>query len=308
LREMSTNEDAQAVVATHSPSVIRRVPPEDIRYLRLDPQRSTVVTGIVLPPKSDEAHKFVREAVRAYPELYFSRLVILGEGDSEEVVLQRLLQAQGIGDDESSISIVPLGGRHVNHFWRLLWALGIPHLTLLDLDLARYQGGWGRVHYASKELQKYLAPGSVFTDQNIGQIPAWNAATRLLEAAAARDYWLGHLEANGVYFSYPLDLDFAMLSSFPDQYAAPPPAARTPPDDVTLKSVLGKSHSDSAQYTTEQLGLFASYHSFFKVGSKPAAHLAALINISDESLRGSAPSSLTRLTQRVQAVLAGLPE
>ncbi len=181
LREMSTNEDAQAVVVTHSPSVIRRVPPEDIRYLRLDPQRSTVVSGIVLPPKSDEAHKFVREAVQAYPELYFSRLVILGEGDSEEVVLQRLLQAQGTGDDESSISIVPLGGRHVNHFWRLLWALGIPHLTLLDLDLARYQGGWGRVHYASKELQKYLAPGSVFTDQNIGQIPAWNAATRLLE-------------------------------------------------------------------------------------------------------------------------------
>ena len=308
LREMSSNEDAQAVVATHSPSVIRRVPPEDIRYLRLDPQRATAVSGIVLPPKNDEAHKFVREAVQAYPELYFFRLVVLGEGDSEEIVLQRLLQAHGIGDDESSISIVPLGGRHVNHFWRLLWSLGIPHLTLLDLDLARFGGGWGRVHYASRELQKYLAPGSVFNDQNIGQIPGWNAAARLLEAGESRDFWISHLELNGVYFSSPLDLDFAMLSSFPDQYLAPPPAARAAPDDATLKSVLGKSHSDPAQYSTEQLGLFVSYHSLFKVGSKPAAHLSALINISNESLRSSAPLSLTRLAQRVQAVLAGLPE
>jgi putative ATP-dependent endonuclease of OLD family len=111
-----------------------------------------------------------------------------------------------------------------------------------------------------------------------------------------------------VYFSSPLDLDFAMLSCFPDQYLAPPPAIRGAPDDATLKSVLGKSHSDAAQYSAEQLGLFVSYHSLFKVGSKPAAHLSALINISDLSLRANASLSLTRLAQKVHAVLEGLPE
>ena len=30
--------------------------------------------------------------------------------------------------------MVPLGGRHVNHFWRLVHDLAIPHLTLLDLN------------------------------------------------------------------------------------------------------------------------------------------------------------------------------
>ena len=100
----------------------------------------------------------MREAVEAFPELYFARLVLLGEGDSEQVVLPRLLSAQGVGVDLSSISIAPLGGRHVNHFWRLLNALGIPYLTLLDLDVARHGGGWGRVRYVCKQLREF--PGS----------------------------------------------------------------------------------------------------------------------------------------------------
>ena len=41
-----------------------------------------------------------------------------------------------------SVCVVPLGGRHVNHFWRLLERLEIPYVTLLDLDSGRFQGGW----------------------------------------------------------------------------------------------------------------------------------------------------------------------
>lgn len=44
------------------------------------------MTKIKMPPnKKGEAYKFVREAIQAYPEVYFSRLVILGEGDSEQI-------------------------------------------------------------------------------------------------------------------------------------------------------------------------------------------------------------------------------
>jgi putative ATP-dependent endonuclease of OLD family len=114
--------------------------------MRLNEKRETVVKSITLPPDSNDAHKFVREAVLAYPELYFARLVILGEGDTEEIVLTRMLQARGSAEDVTSVLVVPLGGRHVNHFWRLLRALGIPYLTLLDLDLARHGGGLG-AHY-----------------------------------------------------------------------------------------------------------------------------------------------------------------
>ena len=75
---MTGNGDAQALIATHAPSMLRRVAPERIRYLRLTEGRTSRVTHIQLPDTADEAHKFVREAVQAFPEVYFSRLVVLG--------------------------------------------------------------------------------------------------------------------------------------------------------------------------------------------------------------------------------------
>ncbi|WP_327790544.1 ATP-dependent nuclease, partial [Vibrio anguillarum] len=67
--------DAQALIATHAPSILRRVDPLRIRYLRLTENRNTRIAHIQLPDTDDEAHKFVREAVQAFPEIYFSRLV-----------------------------------------------------------------------------------------------------------------------------------------------------------------------------------------------------------------------------------------
>ena len=166
--------DAQSVIATHAPSMLRRIAPESIRYLRLNGERQTQVATIVMPPEADEAHKYVREAVQAFPEIYFSRLVVLGEGDSEEIVLPRLLKTKGVAADESAISIAPLGGRHVNHFWRLLSSLDIPFITLLDLDLARYQGGWGRVKYAAKQLRQFFGATCEITQQHIDGFHNWN--------------------------------------------------------------------------------------------------------------------------------------
>src|SRR5690606_3403041 len=96
--------------------------------------------------------KFVRSAVLAHPELYFATLVLLGEGDSESIVLPRVLEAHGIELDPLRISVVPLGGRFVHHFWRLLDSLDIKYITLLDLDWGRHGGGWGRVKYAFQQL------------------------------------------------------------------------------------------------------------------------------------------------------------
>src|SRR5581483_7266986 len=173
----------------------KRVTPESIRYLRLDERRTTVVKHIELP-EDEPAYKFVREGVQAFPELYFSRLVVLGEGDSEEIVLPRLMAARGILTDDASVSVVPLGGRHVNHFWRLLNALGIPHVTLLDLDVARHQGGWGRVRYAAKQLLGYanVAPNDL-TDDDIDEIPEWDSENGIMLNDSG---WIERLETLGV--------------------------------------------------------------------------------------------------------------
>jgi putative ATP-dependent endonuclease of OLD family len=110
LTAFANHPDAQSIITTHSPALLRRVAPERIRYLRLDEDRETVVKPIIMPSTEADAYKFVREAVQAFPELYFSRLVVLGEGDSEEIVLPRLFEAQGLSEDAASIVVVPLVG------------------------------------------------------------------------------------------------------------------------------------------------------------------------------------------------------
>jgi putative ATP-dependent endonuclease of the OLD family len=298
LNTMASNEDAQALIATHAPSMLRRVDPERIRYLRLTEARQSRITSIQLPEKADEAHKFVREAVQAFPEIYFSRLVVLGEGDSEEIVLPRLFQAKGAPVDESAVTIAPLGGRHVNHFWRLLAALQIPYLTLLDLDVARYQAGWGRIKYVNDQLTQHR-PDQVLPKDHV--IPKWNSSEeRVLDYPNYRE----RLEERDVFFSHPMDLDFAMLLAYPDAYDV----EYEDPDESTTKAVLGKCHHDSSQYSEDELNLFGTYHQRFKLGSKPAAHIDALTRLTDAELLASMPASLGRLVDAVIAKLAELPE
>lgn len=305
ISEFAKGQNTQALVATHAPSLLRRVAPETIRYLRLDDNRRTVIARVVLPQNEDAA-KYVREGVQAFPELYFSRFVMLGEGDSEEVVLPRLLAARGILTDDASISIVPLGGRHVNHFWRLLHGLGIPHATLLDLDLARYQGGWGRIKYAAKQLLKYGDVENAGLDEDdIAGIPAWDGEQGLL---INDDDWIEYFKDRGVFFSSPLDLDFMMIEAFAEVYHVENDE-REEPDDTTLKAVLGKKHDAvGGQYTDEQLELFDAYHRRFKLGSKPTWHIRAMAALDDAELAADMPAVMTALFDYVEAALESLPE
>ena len=301
LNELVGKGDAQALIATHAPSMLRRVEPQSIRYLRLTETRQTKITKIKMPPSTDEAHKFVREAIQAFPELYFSRLVILGEGDSEEIVLPRILKAKGIPIDESAISVVPLGGRHVNHFWRLLNALKIPFITLLDLDLARHQGGWGRVKYTNDQLGKYSIDEQLPPEMSIAK---WDDDEHLL---LDYDNYITALEEKQVFFSSPMDIDFALLKSFPSAFEHDE-NDNILPTDSKIKAVLGDSYHGIDQYTADEKKLFITYYKRFKLSSKPAAHINALSKLTDTELLAGIPASLDRLADAVIAKLAGLPE
>lgn len=301
LRAACMSADVQGLIATHAPTLLNRVAPEDIRFLRLDADRTTSVRTIVMPPGADEAAKYVREAVLAYPELYFARLVVLGEGDSEQVVLPRVLAAAGIAEDDASVCVVPLGGRHVNHFWRLLERLDIPYVTLLDLDCGRYQAGWGRVSYAAKQINA-IKPGT-FKAEAIDKLPKWNADKDFPLYDEDKGA-LHKLEKYGVYYSSPLDLDLMLLAAYPDAYAV----TTALPDESTKKAVLGKSMANVDRLDDADLELFDEYQKQFKLGSKPASHLLALAKLSDEKLMASLPSPLGRLIADVQKKLETLPE
>lgn len=309
LATLGTQEDAQALIATHAPSMLRRMAPECIRYLRLDSSRQSKVTSILMPPSTEEAYKFVREAVQAFPELYFARLVVLGEGDSEEIVLSRVLRAERVGLDEAAISVVPLGGRHVNHMWRLLSALDIPFITLLDLDLARYHGGWGRVRNAAKNLMAFSPTTCEITQEEMDDLPAWNEAGngKALLQCEATEGWLAFLETKDVFFSSPLDLDFTMLKSFRGAYLTPE-ADDVEPTEEGIRAVLGDNYHGSGQYQLSEQRLFGAYRKNFKTASKPVAHLSALASLTDEQIKAGMPVVLARLVKAIVSKLDGLPE
>src|SRR5690554_3450290 len=118
------------------------------------------------------------------------------------------------------------------------------------------------------------------------------------------EHYLDLLEDRDVYFSYPMDLDFAMLLAYPDAYGV----TEEDPEDDTIKAVLGKSHHDANQYSKEEQKLFNTYHKRFKLGSKPAAHIEALAQLTDEELLAEMPASLSRLADAIIDKLAELPE
>ena len=300
LHEACDEKDAQCVVATHAPTLLHRAKPEDIRFLRLAEDRTTSVRKIVLPPDADEAAKYVREGVSSYPELYFSRLVVLGEGDSEHIVLPRVLAAAGIAEDDVSVCVVPLGGRHVNHFWRLLENLEIPYITLLDLDCGRHQGGWGRVSYAAKQLNKFR-PDAI-KGEDIEDIPAWNENCDFPQFDDTR--LLRVLEDHGLFFSYPLDLDLMLLEAYPYAYHV----TTMTPEEATKEAVLGKARANVDRFDDDYLQLFDEYMRQFKRGSKPASHIAAMSELTDEELLETLPGPLQRLVEAIQERLESIPE
>lgn len=307
LRKAAERGYSQSLIATHSPALLRRVDPEDICFLRLDQNRQSQVRRIILPTSSEDTAKYVRESVLAFPELYFSRLVVLGEGDSEQIVLPRVLAAARIAEDDASVSVVPLGGRHVNHFWRLLNELEIPHVTLLDLDSGRHQGGWGRVRNALNQFNK-LNPGT-FTDAHIDGLPAWNDPVDfpiLVDPNYSGEAGpINFLEQKGVYFSHPVDLDLMLVEAFPDAYGA---ESIGTPDEKVIAAVLGKSHANEDRLPEDTLELFDDYHRLFDLKSKPASHLKAMAALTNEELLKGLPDLLTRLVEDVQARLGALPE
>ena len=214
LSKLAESTNAQVLLTSQSPSVLGRVEPEHVRHLQLNAANGcSRISKILLPSADDgEIFKYVKEAVRAHPELYFAKLVVLGEGDSEEIVLPRAARALGQSFDQTFVSVVPLGGRHVNHFWRLLNDLKIAHVTLLDFDRERVGGGWARIKYAIEQLVAYR-DDLTFDTFNVTQEQVVALGNQQPQVESQLSAWLQHLEQYDVFFSGPLDIDFLLLGA-----------------------------------------------------------------------------------------------
>lgn len=309
VRSLTADGGAQALVTSHSPAVLSRVEPREVRYCRCDPStRVSTVKKIKLPKGVGEEAKFVRGAMLAFPELYFARFALLIEGDSERVVLPRLAEALDLLIDPAFVAIVPLGGRHVQHFWRLLAQLNIPYATLLDLDLGRAGAGFGRIKTAIENLIEVGVPKAdllkldkgVLADADFAKMHTWQDA----EDRETLRGWINCLKKYGVFFSEPLDLDLAMLKAFPEAYEVVIPAGGGPrmEADDAAKAVLGTKGPGLTLYTgpyKDYPPLFPAYRYHFLTQSKPATHLAALTHIKRASLEADMPNVLAEVLAHI---------
>ncbi|WNK38668.1 MULTISPECIES: ATP-dependent nuclease [Erwiniaceae] len=323
IREYSNYDFCQAIISSHSPSILSRIEPEQIRHFRIDNEnRCTIVCELSLPDDTDENSKFVKEAVKAYPEIYFSKIVIFVEGDSEEIVLPKLLQIYSKEMDSNSISVVPLGGRHVNHFWRLLKYLKIPYVTLLDFDIDRKGGGFGRMKYAVEQVLNVGKATGFIKPSILRIIPEWDdekdpnkykirfirgrpepISKNIVEA----------LEECNVFFSSPLDLDYSMICAFPDifcvadkVYEEQGPNKIAKGKDKNLIDAVLKSSNTGIRYNfgDEYLDKFLWYrYRFLSNKSKPASHLRMFSIIEEKytnkKIITKLPPELIRLLDRV---------
>ena len=341
LSNIADKSNAQAIMTSHSPAIVKRVDPENLRYFRMDKDLHTSkVRSITLPEKESvqDQYKYIKESVRAYPELYFAKLVILGEGDSEDIILPKYWEAVSGNVDVGGISIVPLGGRHVNHFWRLLNDLQIPHITLLDLDREREGGGWGRIQYV---LQQLIANGhdknkllntkrGVLTDEQLDGMSKWDVSD-----VTSMQKWIDKLEQYNVFFSAPLDIDFMMLEQMGSEYKKSLNPAEGPrleifkegqtkriliqaieetgthPDEYgarikkDIKSTLKEEGGGGSTYSTEQQELMIWYTYFFLNRGKPSTHIAVLSRLNDEAIKDNIPPVLGRLIEAAERILKG---
>jgi putative ATP-dependent endonuclease of OLD family len=302
--DLSAEFQAMCLLTTHSPGALRRLKPNQIRYVRQDTlSLCSSVCALNLPRGAADEAKFVQEAVQAHPELYFARLVLLGEGRSEEVVLPKLAKIVDaeLDLDPAFVAFVPLGGRHVNHFWRLLEGMKIPYVTLLDYDLGRYNAGPLRLKYAVDQLEAL--------GRDIPTFPRPAAGKDWVELDNdVQEQWRNWLQTENVFFSSPLDLDMMMLQAYPDAYAAisDVDSEAVGAAEEYKSAVFGKGGKglEMYQYTSPPSALeLARYDDLFKKGSKPVAHIQALNSLDDVVARADCPEPIAHILQRCRELL-----
>ncbi len=224
-REIGILPTAQVILSSHSPVILSRIEATEVRYLRMEQKdRCSSIRQLSLPEDDEEASRYIRLAVKAYPEIYFARFAVLVEGDSERIIIPFLAEKMGIALDPSFVPIVPLGGRYVSHFWKLLNDLRIPYATLLDLDLGRKHGG---IKMIEKCFDNLVVTGNQFWNDpnyhssNVHPDSIENMSDTDILNKTFKDEWLPTFQKQGIFFSYPIDIDFSMLLAFPEIYHVP---------------------------------------------------------------------------------------
>ena len=120
--------------------------------------------------------------------------------------------------------------------------------------------------------------------------------------------WLKALREEGIFFSFPLDIDFAMLTAFQEAYQCSNPGGRGPRGGADTirdkKAVTLKTGGDPELYDDAYDEQFKWYPYLFLSRSKPETHIAALARIEDKDfIAENAPPELKALIEQLKESL-----
>lgn len=333
---LSKKNFLQIFISSHSAALVSRIQPEHI-YHFLNTDKKTSVHQITIPSKKTDEYKFLKEAVHHWPEIYFAKLVVIGEGDSEEVIFKYLSEHLGTNFDENDITFFPLGHRFIHHIWDLLNQLKIPHITLLDLDRERPGGGWGRIKYILQELTLQNRCGDHFWNNAPEQLDTDKIETmhnwRFSEpkhSVNELNEWICYLEKYHIFFSSPLDIDYLMLQTFTDEYTKnsndkekgpyiPDKASGQKYENYLRKAIQAtlkgeEDDNDNAEeknrvingdtYNEYEKELMIWYKYLFLGKGKPITHILHLPNIPDTVLKSNLSSTvLKRIFDNIEELI-----
>lgn len=79
-----------------------------MEFILLKNNYIAVVNKINVPKGEIDKFKFVKDDFRKNPFIYYSKLVVVVEGDSEQFVIPKYFKAKGIDLDKNFISILSL--------------------------------------------------------------------------------------------------------------------------------------------------------------------------------------------------------
>lgn len=139
LNGLLSNLPGQRVVTTHSSTLVAEAAPSSIRLCRW--RRSGIQVTRMPSGHPKRAEQFRRYFGRPFGEVFFARLVVLGDGVTEQNVLP-ILVSMALGADAGSrgISFVDCksmsGTDDVNHILKAVHAIGLPWLCYVDNDAA----------------------------------------------------------------------------------------------------------------------------------------------------------------------------
>jgi hypothetical protein len=206
----------------------------------------------------------------------------------------------------------------------LLEELHIPYITLLDLDIAREGGGWGRVKYALQQLIKIdvckkelleIEGGKFLSDEELEKMHTWSLTEK--DAVKNLNSWATMLKQYNIFYSNPLDLDFLMLTHYTEFYKKAIPKGGGPriPDktkeaaefDEKVKSAVQatlKSEKATGEiYTAAEKELMIWYNYHFLGRGKPTTHIEVLSSMSDKEIKDNLPPVFIEIFSSISSIL-----